>query len=172
MGNYVSCASLTSNATHSKMETKVVLPSGEVRRLDNIQSNAAELMLDSPGHFAAAARSLVEGRRFSPLAADEELELGEVYVMFPMRRVDSFVTRADVGRVVLAAAAAAAAAEAARRAQKGARVGPEAAAAEGVVVEEARRVVLEGAEFRQRLSVCRSRKPLLETIVEEGVCSR
>ncbi|KAK1298485.1 hypothetical protein QJS10_CPB14g00289 [Acorus calamus] len=150
MGNYVSCASLTSNAIHSKMmETKVVLPSGEVRRLDNIQSNAAELMLDSPGHFAAAARSLVEGRRFSPLAADEELELGEVYVMFPMRRVDSFVTRADVGRVVLATAAAEA-----RRVQKGARVGPEAGA------------------FRQRLSVCRSRKPMLETIVEEGVCSR
>ncbi|KAK1279668.1 hypothetical protein QJS04_geneDACA002972 [Acorus gramineus] len=158
MGNYVSCASLTSNAIHSKMETKVVLPSGEVRRLDDIQSNAAELMLDSPGHFAAAARSLVEGRRFSPLAADEELELGEVYVMFPMRRVDSFVTRNDVGRVVLATAAA----EAARMAQKGARV----------VVEEARKVVLEGAEFRQRLSVCRSRKPLLETIVEEGVSLR
>ncbi|KAK1326853.1 hypothetical protein QJS10_CPA01g01409 [Acorus calamus] len=119
-------------------------------------------MLDSPGHFvtAAAGGSLVVGRRFSPVTADEELEVGGVYVMFPMRRVDSVVTDADVGRLLLAAAAAR---------PRGARVGPEAAAEEEEVGPA---VAFEGAEFKYRLSLCRSRKPSLETIVEETVCLR
>ncbi|KAK1269242.1 hypothetical protein QJS04_geneDACA017622 [Acorus gramineus] len=160
MGSYISC---TYYPTNKPKHTKVVLPSGEVRRFDH-PTTAADLMLDFPGHFVAAAAggSLVVGRRFSPVTADEELEVGEVYVMFPMRRVDSVVTDADVGRLLLAVAASP---------PRGARVGPEAAA---VAAEEevGPAVALEGAEFKYRLSLCRSRKPSLETIVEETACLR
>ncbi|GJX56647.1 ribonuclease H-like domain-containing protein [Tanacetum coccineum] len=35
-------------------------------------------------------------QRFTPLSADENLEPGQVYIMFPMRRVNSMITPADM----------------------------------------------------------------------------
>lgn len=119
------------------------------------------------------------GRRFSPLAADEDLEFGNLYVLFPMKRVNSVITAADMAVYLLAAnsapkrltggnvkilpesgSAAAAAAVAAGNESGCSRLNM--GEAEGFPM----------GEFQYRLAMCRSKKPLLETIREEPVYSR
>ncbi|KAK7264090.1 hypothetical protein RJT34_31693 [Clitoria ternatea] len=56
----------------------------------------AELMMENPNHFLVNSCSLHIDRRFNALDADEELEFGNVYIFFPMSRVDSIVTAADL----------------------------------------------------------------------------
>ncbi|CAA6665432.1 unnamed protein product [Spirodela intermedia] len=94
MGNYASCALSGGHGRYSK-SAKVIFPGGEVRRVD-LPVNAAELMLDAPNHFLVSAQEMRVGRRFSPLAADEDLDAGAFYVMLPMKRVNSAVTAADM----------------------------------------------------------------------------
>lgn len=172
MGNYVSCT-LAPSLMRTSKATRVVFPSGEVKQFREIVK-AAELMLEHPTYFLVNSRSLQIGRRFSALGADEELEFGNVYIFFPMRRVNSFVTGADVAVLFLAANSAA------KRLSAGkTRVQPEngggewqqgeAAAEEGEDSDEVPRLSLEGVDsgFRYRLSYCRSKKPVLETIKEE-----
>ncbi|KAJ0971605.1 hypothetical protein J5N97_019564 [Dioscorea zingiberensis] len=134
-------------------------------------ANAAELMFENPNHFLVNSRSMEVAKRFSPLAADEDLEAGNVYVMFPMKRLNAVITAGDMGRLLMAANSAI------RRASGGrTRVLPEMAASS----HEDDKVVKVGGdedgepansssmvEFKYRLSVCRSRRPLLETIAEE-----
>uniref|UniRef100_A0A1D1XKS1 Uncharacterized protein At1g66480 n=1 Tax=Anthurium amnicola TaxID=1678845 RepID=A0A1D1XKS1_9ARAE len=166
MGNYISCT-LSGPYGKQPRTTKVVFPGGEVRQVVG-PASAAELMLDAPNHFLVSARSMHVGRRFSPLAAEEDLEAGDVYVLLPMKRVNSAATAADFGPLWMAASSAA------QRASGGrARVLPEAAQgpqppAPVEEEEEAPRLCTEDSgEFGHRLSVCRSRKPKLETIAEE-----
>ncbi|OMO55606.1 hypothetical protein CCACVL1_27154 [Corchorus capsularis] len=179
MGNYASCTLSTSLGKSSK-STKVILPSGEVKQF-NEPIKAAELMLEIPNFFVVNSQSLKLGRRFSPLNADEDLEFANVYVMFPMKRVNSTVTAGDMGALFLAANSAA---------KKGfggkVRILPETA-------EEANYSLMESdqeektampklnlddieefstPEFMHRLSMSRSKKPLLETIAEEPVSAR
>ncbi|KAK9277745.1 hypothetical protein L1049_007292 [Liquidambar formosana] len=186
MGNYVSyCTLITMPTMKTSRAARVIFPTGEVRQFRE-SVKAAELMLESPNYFLVNSQSLHIGRRFSALAADEELEFGNVYIMFPMRRVNSIVTAADMAVFFMAANSAA------KRISGGAngRISPdsgadaqEAAAAAAASARESEgggsrlnldEVVEEfhGAEFRYRLSVCRSRKPLLETIKEEPVFAR
>lgn len=158
MGNYASCALSGGEGRYSKA-AKVIFPGGEVRRVD-WPANAAELMLDAPNHFLVSTREMRVGRRFSPLAADEELEAGAAYLMLPMKRANSVATAADMEALWRAAK------EGAQQSSGGqARIIPEAAPPPGGDVED-----VEGAltgVFMRRLSVCRSRKPSLETIAEE-----
>ncbi|KAI4346945.1 hypothetical protein L6164_007807 [Bauhinia variegata] len=181
MGNYVSCTVSAHGSKHSKA-IRVIFPSGKIRQLQE-STKAAELMLDTPNFFVVNARSLQIGRRFSALNADEELELANVYVLFPMKRLNSTVTAADMGALLITANAAA------KRVSKG-KVGmlPENNADEKMIenwqenmaaqVESQPRLSLDDIEdfsreeFMHRLSLCRSKKPLLETIAEEPVCSR
>ncbi|EPS62024.1 hypothetical protein M569_12770, partial [Genlisea aurea] len=79
----------------------VVLPGGELRQFREAVK-AAELMLESPNCFLVDSRSLNVGRRFSPLAADEDLEFGRVYVMLPMKRVHSVAAPEDVAVLISA----------------------------------------------------------------------
>lgn len=154
MGNYASCTL----ATASK-PAKVVLPTGNVRQLAD-GTNAAELMLEIPNHFVVNARSMHVGRRFAPLSADEELNKGNVYVLFPMRRVSSVVTAADMGVLLMMARSTV------KRASGGkAGILPEAK-------ERLEEDVVGVAEVKGRLSVSRSKKPALATIVEEPISSR
>ncbi|KAI6691512.1 hypothetical protein NL676_028340 [Syzygium grande] len=51
--------------------------------------------------------SLRVGRRFLALNTDEDLEMANVYVMFPMMRLNSPVTATDMGALFLAASSAA-----------------------------------------------------------------
>ncbi|CAJ1977441.1 unnamed protein product [Sphenostylis stenocarpa] len=165
MGNYVSCTLAPPLMRNSKA-ARVVIPTGEVKQFREIMK-AAELMLEHPTYFLVNSRSLHIGRRFSALAADEELEFGNVYIFFPMRRVNSVVTAADMAVLFLAANSAA------KRLSGGkARVLPdnrEGQSSEGESDAEIPKLSLEGVDsgFQYRLNYCRSRKPVLETITEE-----
>ncbi|EEF34306.1 conserved hypothetical protein [Ricinus communis] len=180
MGNYMS--SKLANPIHrkSRKSTKVVLPTGEIRKIRQpTATKAAELMMDVPGFFVVNTKSLKIGKRFYPLSADDDLEKGNVYVMYPMYRKNSVVTAGDM--VVLFVTAN-------KVMKRGAckgndiniKVLPESqsSAAEGVEDEASPRLSLEGIEhvstpqFRYRMSISRSKKPLLETIQEESICSR
>lgn len=175
MGNYVSCTFAPPLMKNAKA-TRVIIPTGEVKQFREIVK-AAELMLEHPNYFLVNSRSLHIGRRFSALGADEELEFGNVYIFFPMRRVNSIVTAADMAVLFLAANSAA------KRLSGGkARILPD-DAVRGVGQQEEEmisnteniveipRLSLEGVDsgFQYRLSYCRSRKPVLETINEEPI---
>lgn len=181
MGNYISCT-LAPPLMKNTKAARVVFPTGEVKQY-KAQLNAAELMLECPSFFLVNSRSLHIGRRFSALAADEELEFGNVYIFFPMRRVNSVVTAADMAVLFMAANSAAK--------RLSGRVLPEKYGGGGDlqrgecgdqvkshvmgVENEVPRLSLEGVEsglFENRLSYCRSRKPVLETINEEPIWSR
>ncbi|CAK9150651.1 unnamed protein product [Ilex paraguariensis] len=185
MGNYISCTLAAPPGKHSRA-AKVIFPTGEIQQF-NEPTKAAELMLETPNFFLVNSNSLHIGRRFSALNADEDLEMANVYVMFPMRRLNSVVTAADVGALFLTANSAANRTSAGRPGTL--RIMPEngdhqalqiSQAAAQTRIEEA--VVpklnlddieeFSTPEWKHRLSVCRSKKPLLETIAEEPICSR
>ncbi|WVY98056.1 hypothetical protein V8G54_030207 [Vigna mungo] len=153
MGNYVSCTLAPPLMKNSKA-TRVIIPTGEVKQFREI-IKAAELMLEHPTYFLVNSRSLHIGRRFSALAADEDLEFGNVYIFFPMRRLNSVVTAADMAVLFLAANSAA-----------NGEVEKNSDAEREVEIP---RLSLEGVDsgFQYRLNCCRSRKPVLETITEE-----
>ncbi|KAL5070429.1 hypothetical protein RYX36_021316 [Vicia faba] len=174
MGNYVSCT-LAPPSTRNAKATRVILPTGEVKQFREMMK-VAELMLENPNYFLVNSRSLHISTRFSPLAADEELEFGSVYIFFPMRRLNSVVTGADMAVLFLAANSAAK-----RLRARKTRVQPdessEAKESGGVENDEkdcVPRLSLEGVEtgFSYRLNYCRSKKPFLETIKEEPIRSR
>jgi hypothetical protein len=184
MGNYISCSTLSGapGGKHSRA-AKVIFPSGEIQLLHE-PTKAAELMLETPNFFLVNSQSLHVGRRFSALSADEDLEMANVYVMFPMRRVNSVVTAADMGALLLTANTTM---------SKHRRVLPESGDGTPKMLEgktadddwhqesEAAAAVpklnlddieeFSAPEFMHRLSMCRSKKPELETIKEEAVFS-
>ncbi|MCE3052064.1 hypothetical protein HAX54_051495 [Datura stramonium] len=177
MGNYVSCTLLGAGGNKQSRSTKVIFPNGEIRNIYQ-QVKAAELMLETPNFFIVNSRSLHIGRRFSALNADEDLEMSSVYVMFPMKRLNSLVSAADLGALFLTANSVS------KRVSFGrVKILPE-------CTEEANykskyddkinlpKLKLEDIEefstpeFKHMLSMCRSKKPLLETIAEEpAACS-
>ncbi|KAH7571028.1 hypothetical protein JRO89_XS05G0242000 [Xanthoceras sorbifolium] len=157
---------------------RVVLPGGEIRQFRELVK-AAELMLECPNFFLTNSRSLHIGRRFSALAADEELEPGNVYIMFPMKRVNSMVSAADLAALFMAANSSSS--SSAKRLLGGAGgVGPsgEITRADQNDEDKGSSVSLEVdegfpiPEFKYRVVSWRSRKPLLETINEEPVFTR
>ncbi|KAJ4960638.1 hypothetical protein NE237_020548 [Protea cynaroides] len=164
MGNYISCTLSTNPRCKHSSWIKVILPSGEIRQIDG-PVNAADLMFENPNHFLVNSRSLQIGRRFSALNADEELEMGNVYVLFSMTRLNSFVTAVDMGVLMMTANSAA------KRASGGRRVSPVVNNLQGSE-ETFPKLKLDDIEdlsvleFKNRLSVCRARKPSLETIKE------
>ncbi|TKY69163.1 hypothetical protein E2542_SST05431 [Spatholobus suberectus] len=159
MGNYISCT-LAPPLMKNTRATRVIFPTGEVKQYKE-QVNAAELMMECPTHFLTNSKSLHIGRRFSALGADEELECGNVYIFFPMRRVNSVVTAADVAVLFMTANMAAK-----RISDKDLKSHDHS--------DDVPRLSLEGVEsgFQNRLSYCRSRKPMLETINEEPIWLR
>ncbi|GLT91913.1 hypothetical protein SLE2022_097750 [Rubroshorea leprosula] len=171
MGNYGSCTLATPLIKNGKA-ARVVLPGGELRQFRE-PVKAAELMLECPSFFLVNSQSLHIGRRFSALGADEELEFGNVYVMFPMKRLNSMVTATDMAVLFLASKSAA------KRISGGnVRIIPESNGRESLKEGENERSKpgLEGIdeafpvpEMNYRLPLRRSRKPSLETIKEESV---
>lgn len=156
MGNYISCSLSAPGGNKHWRGIKVIFPSGEIQQFQE-PIKAAELMLEIPSFFVVNTRSLHIGRRFSALNADEELEFGNVYLMLPMNKLNSAVTAADMGALLLTAK----------------RV-----SGRNMAMESHPKLNLDdiedfsNPEFMHRLSMCRSKKPLLETIAEEPVCSR
>ncbi|CAL1404677.1 unnamed protein product [Linum trigynum] len=178
MGNYVSCT-LATPLIKSGKAARVVFPGGEVKQFREPMIRAAEIMFECPNFFLANSQSLHIGRRFSPLPADEELELGNVYLTFPMRRASSVVTAADMAVLFMAANSAAkriAGGSPAAGGGGGGRIRPEEVEPERVSgggeggrksLEEMSEELEIHAEFKHRMSICRSMKPRLETIREE-----
>lgn len=179
MGNYVSCT-LAGPGSKSLRAIMVIFPGGDIKELHS-PIKAAELMLEKPNFFAVNSRSLHIGKRFSPLAADEELEFSNVYVMFPMKRFNSIITAADMGDLLIAANATM------KKVSGGkARVLPEGcdnySIDNSLGCKESSYYDMkdneEVDEFSKpefvvrRLSMSRSKKPMLETIVEEPIGSR
>lgn len=172
MGNYVSsCSTLISPTSKA---ARVIFPGGEIRQFRH-PVKAAELMLESPNFFLVNSKSLNIGKRFSALSADEDLEFGNIYIMFPMRRLNSVVTGGDMAVLFMAANSAA------KRISGGNnKVGvlPELAPAVTSDAGGSSRLNLDEVEglstleFKYRLSVSRSRKPSLDTITEEPISSR
>ncbi|XP_073042063.1 uncharacterized protein [Primulina eburnea] len=171
MGNYTSCSLPGPVAKNSTRGTKVILPCGEYRRIHEL-TKAAELMVETPNYFLVNAESLRVGRRFSALNADEDLEMGNTYVFFPMKRLNTAATAADMDKLSAAANPA--------TKRVGVRILPECGeAASQHVVESVEKFYppkldlddfqqYSALEMKHRLSVCcRSKKPLLETIMEE-----
>ncbi|KAG8077578.1 hypothetical protein GUJ93_ZPchr0007g3166 [Zizania palustris] len=185
MGNLASCT--MARVQGEDRGAKVVLPGGAVRVMRGA-AKAAELMLEAPGNFLADARALRAGRRIAALGADEDLELGGVYAAFPMKRLGSPASPADMARL----AAALSCRETARRpatAKVAAAVvvAPRDAAPVAIAAEEeynARQraaprldemsvsdaaAEAEIGELKQRINGSRrSRRPTLETIHEES----
>lgn len=185
MGNYISCrlSSSTSTGGGGKqcklLVTKVVIPSGEIREL-NESVKAAEMMLETPNFFLVNIKSLHMGRRFSALNADQDLEMGSVYVMFPMNRLNSTVTTSDMGALFITAVANPKPKP--KRQLSGGKVRVQPADHDHLDQGQLQNIQDKGPklnlddieefsapEFMHRLSMCRSKKPLLETIAEEPV---
>ncbi|KAL8531790.1 hypothetical protein ACS0TY_008401 [Phlomoides rotata] len=166
MGNFFSCAFVAPKLKTPK-SARVILPSGEIRQFRQLVK-AAELMLEAPSFFVVNSNSLNIGRRFSPLTADEDLEFGNLYLMFPMRRANSLVTAADVAVFLMAANSAP------KRIAGGnnGKISPE--AEEAADENRLPGLFLEGAapEYQFRVASCRSKRPGLDTIAEEPLFSR
>ncbi|KAK9063705.1 hypothetical protein SSX86_017577 [Deinandra increscens subsp. villosa] len=163
MGNYVSACSL-SPIMRTNKAARVIFPTGEIRQFQD-SVKAAEIMLDCPNFFLVNSKSLNINRRFSPLSADEDLEAGNVYILFPMRRVNSMVTPGDMAVFWLSANSA--------PKRISGRISPDSSTVtlrnEG---EQPPVAVVDVEEFSHRLMVSRSKKPFLDTIKEEPVRSR
>ncbi|OIW01997.1 hypothetical protein TanjilG_00236 [Lupinus angustifolius] len=163
MGNYISCT-LAPPMMKNTRTARVIFPTGEIKQYKS-QVNVAELMLECPTFFLSNSRSLHIGHRFSALAADEELEFGNVYIFFPMKRVNSIVIAADMAVLFMAANSAA-------KRISGLEVKPNVIGVENDVPRLSLEGVDESGLFQNRLSFCRSRKPVLETIKEEPIWVR
>ncbi|KAF5176906.1 hypothetical protein FRX31_033506 [Thalictrum thalictroides] len=155
MGNYISCAVSHGTFSSNYKGTKVILPNGEIRIFDS-QITAAEIMLETPDYFLVNTKSLKIGKRFQALNADEDLEICNVYAMFQMKRLNSVVTAADMGSLLVKA-------NSATKLDKN-LAEPKLDLSD---IDD-----LQVTEFKQRLSLSRPRKPVLETILEEPIRSR
>ncbi|RVW17026.1 hypothetical protein CK203_070695 [Vitis vinifera] len=150
MGNYISCTLITPTIKSSKA-ARVIFPTGEVRQFRE-PLKAAELMLESPNFFLVNSKSLHMGRS----------RHGGVLVS-----CNSAAKRISGGKVRILP-------------ESGGDGSEEVAVATAAVENEAgcSRLNLdevEGfpvSEYKYRLAMFRSKKPLLETIREEPVCSR
>ncbi|KAM7267649.1 hypothetical protein ACFE04_009815 [Oxalis oulophora] len=167
MGNHLNCALKTNS---SKNSTKIVLPTNEIRQL-RTPTNAAELMFEWPKFFIVNSLSLKLGFRFSPLKADQDLEHANVYVMFSMKRLNSIVNTTDMARLFLVANSTV------KRAGGKVRDLPqEDHQLEDCEEKKVLKLNLDDIEeystpeFQHRLSMSRSKKPLLETIEELEDC--
>ncbi|KAI8534513.1 hypothetical protein RHMOL_Rhmol10G0095800 [Rhododendron molle] len=166
MGNYISCGLSTPQSKHSA--ATVIYPTGEIKQFHET-TNAAEVMMEAPNFFLVNAKSLQIGRRFSALGADEDLELSAAYVMFPMKRLGSVVTAADMGALFLTANSRRVAAGNVRVLPEPPEEVKEAVATPKLNLDDMEE--FSTMEVKLRLSMGRSKQPLLETIAEEPICS-
>ncbi|KAM7524250.1 hypothetical protein LguiA_014152 [Lonicera macranthoides] len=135
-------------------------------------------MLETPNFFLVNAKSLRTGKRFSALNADEDLKFANLYILFPIKRVSSIITEADLGPLILTTKSTSKSCQRVENVQKLPEVegstelvaAPPSEPKPVVTLDEVEGWLL--PEFKRRWSMSRSKKPLLETIVEEPVGSR
>ncbi|KFK25945.1 hypothetical protein AALP_AA8G183300 [Arabis alpina] len=183
MGNYVcSALSKTSSSSSSSSSARVILPDGEVRHI-HAPMKAAEVMMEIPRFFLVDAKSLKIGRKFNPLAADDDLQIRgcHVYVAFPMTRATSAANASDMARLFVAAKKQQQQRRRVGSKSSGAgngrngRVSPDGEGDDVKMISAGSKLSLEdieefsAAEFMHRISVSKSKKPKLETIIEESL---
>ncbi|XVF32876.1 hypothetical protein REPUB_Repub17cG0120700 [Reevesia pubescens] len=93
MGNSTSSCFIQ-DSIRKKM-AKVIDAKGSLRKV-KLPVKAAELMLEEPGHIISPVEDLKRTRRVAAMRADDELLVGKVYVLVPIRRVHCKVTDADM----------------------------------------------------------------------------
>ncbi|XP_050217408.1 uncharacterized protein LOC126668245 [Mercurialis annua] len=177
MGNYTSsckqaCQIDNKYSKSSSSTTKVIFPTGEIKKI-NQPTKAAELMMETPNYFITDSKIMRIGKRFCPLNADDDLLKGNIYVMIPMHKKNYVVCASDLGSLFMIADSTV---------KKGSGGGIKVQPGGGTVavgdVAVVPRLSLEGLEetsvpaVMRRMSISRSRKPLLETIDEEPFRSR
>ncbi|CAN0896639.1 hypothetical protein LINGRAHAP2_LOCUS18613 [Linum grandiflorum] len=191
MGNYISstCKMTSTGGSggllknlSTKTAATVLFPTGEVRAVEPT-TKAAEVMMEAPNYLVVDAATLKIGARLSPLPADHDLEVSTVYVMLPMYRKNSVVAASDIASLFLTADSVVKRHRHSRRAAVGGGGGKVRDLPEG----SAPRLLLATRSFggsddetmsddaaaafqfmtMHRLSMSRSRKPSLDTIVEE-----
>jgi len=98
MGNYVSC---TSSKVQSNV-VRVIALYGSVQQFER-PIKAAELMIDNPRHFVCHSTALVTGQRISALSADDEVELGHLYLLLPMHKLHSPLSPSEMASLAFKA---------------------------------------------------------------------
>ncbi|KAJ8899086.1 hypothetical protein K2173_010239 [Erythroxylum novogranatense] len=160
MGNYTSsCIPIYSGTRTAKlMDTE-----GRLRRV-KLPIKAAELMLQDPGNLISPANELLRVTRVIAMRAEDDLRPGQLYLLFPLSRVRSKVSGAEMELIVSASE------KRSSNKQKGAKVLPvvsvdKAQEGDSSDVED---VVGANAGFLgHRTGNCRRWTPVLETISEE-----
>ncbi|GLJ09141.1 hypothetical protein SUGI_0102530 [Cryptomeria japonica] len=184
MGNYMSCV--------SSQTVKVILQNGSVQEFKR-SVKAAELMLENSQQFVSHASCVKAGKRAAALVADEELQMGQLYLMLPMHKLNSALTASDVASLLLFQKNSSFKNSGTRRNPKGhsrilpvltymcplpvveRKQGKQAVAGskrgngkeDDICVKTV--VEVEDVPTIRRLSVCRSWKPALETITEVSI---
>lgn len=102
MGNYVSCVA----PNFWPKTAKVILCNGSIQEFQK-PVKAAELMLENSQQFVSHYNSLQVGRRVSALSADEDLELGNLYFMLPMEKLNTALSASEMDSLLQKASAVA-----------------------------------------------------------------
>ncbi|GLJ46356.1 hypothetical protein SUGI_0977150 [Cryptomeria japonica] len=102
MGAYFSC--VCSHLLQSNT-IKLIFVDGRLQEFEK-QVKAAEIMVENPQQFVCEAAALHVGRRINPLPADEDLELGHLYFLLPMSKLQGVVSRSDLASIALKARSA------------------------------------------------------------------
>ncbi|KAK4849465.1 hypothetical protein QYF36_025100 [Acer negundo] len=97
MGNYTSsCFSLHSR---SHKTTKIIDSNGHQRQV-NVSIKAAEIMIEEPGYVICPVDELLRTHRVSPMKADDGLQAGKVYILFPVVRVNGKVKEEEIATIM------------------------------------------------------------------------
>lgn len=87
MGNAASCTPLAISSSNFK-----VLRMDGTLEVYSRPMKAGEFMVENPGHFLCNSSSLKAGQRIHGVAADENLELRQLYFLLPMELLYSVLT--------------------------------------------------------------------------------
>ncbi|GLJ04745.1 hypothetical protein SUGI_0002500 [Cryptomeria japonica] len=93
---------MSSSVTHFTQMAKVISPDGKVKEfIEPIR--AEEILVQYPGHFICHSDCVDVGKFMAPLDAEAELELGEVYFVLPLRKLQFAVSMSDMAAMLFAA---------------------------------------------------------------------
>ncbi|GLJ46354.1 hypothetical protein SUGI_0977120 [Cryptomeria japonica] len=100
MGSYLSCASYSSVVPYNTV--KVLAFNGGLQEF-HTEMKVAEIMLENPQHFVCHSDSLEVGRRINALSADNDLELGHLYLVLPMSKLQRVLSGSEMASIAFRA---------------------------------------------------------------------
>ncbi|KAF9607268.1 hypothetical protein IFM89_033475 [Coptis chinensis] len=129
---------------------------GHLQRVE-LPVKAAELMLEAPGSIVCPVEELRKTRVVWALRADEELQAGKYYLMFPAKKVYSKVSETEMKLIDTACR------------KKGKTVGPKVFPTSGEEGEDSSKLLGEDCDTgfpNCKLGNCKQWRPMLEPIYE------